>query len=561
MHHKSNSAWSVRKMLYLGAGFSTLITVAIAGLAFYQLSAGQKAVHSLINDEVELLVDLHDAGIKMLLLRRYEKDFLLNIGSPAKQAEYLDKHEEVLQETGVLIEKIALEASGVRDLGAEGQEQAKALPLALQQYAEVFKGVITKVRADNSASPQQGNLWMAGAKKSVHHFEQTLDQIAQAMEKEFVVQEMAYNAGADSAKRVQAILSMAALLLAGALASLTIRRITLPLATAVEQLESSTDQLIGTAAEISRGSQALATGSSQQAAALEETSSYIVELASQTRSNAQNSSEADAIMRANNSMVTHASRSMESLTVSMAEITKASQETSKIVKTIDEIAFQTNLLALNAAVEAARAGEAGAGFSVVAEEVRSLAQRSAEAAHNTAHLIEDTVKKVAEGAQVVTNTNEEFFQMMESTKKVAGLVSEISVASKEQADGIGLLSKAMNDMEVVVQQVAGNAEESANAAVGMNEQALAMREMMNGLGGLIGRDGQVRATPALASPSASRPASEPAGAFRASAEGNAPRLLGRTPAPANPRGTGKDQLRAEEVIPLDERYAGEFVEF
>ena len=559
MQQKSNSGWSVRKMLYLLAGFSTLVTIIIAGLAFYQLSAGQMAVHSLINDEVELLVDLHDAEIKMLLLRRYEKDFLLNIGSPAKQAEYLQKHQDVQQETDQLVERIVLEASAARDVSAEDKERARALPLALQKYTEVFKGVAARVSTDSSASPHQGDLWMAEAKEAVHHYEQTLDQVSQAMEKEFVDQEKAYNTGADFAKRLQALLSVAAVILTATLASFTIRRITLPLTTAVGQLENSTDQLIGTAAEISSGSQTLASGSSQQASALEETSSSIVELASQTRSNAQNSSEADSIMRANNAMVTNASRSMESLTVSMAEITKASQETSKIVKTIDEIAFQTNLLALNAAVEAARAGEAGAGFAVVAEEVRNLALRSAEAARNTAHLIEDTVKKVAEGSQVVTTTNKEFFQMMESTKKVAGLVSEISVASKEQADGIGLLSKTMNDMEVVVQQVAGNAEESANTAQGMNEQALAMREMMVGLSVLIGKDGRV--TPALASPAATRRVAEPTCPTRAITEISSSRLLARAPSPVNPGGHADRRLLAEEIIPMEERYAGEFADF
>jgi len=516
MLQKSNTAWSVRKMLSLWAGFSTLITVIIAAFAFYQLSAGQKAVHSLINDEVKVLVDLHDAEINMLLLRRYEKDFLLNIGSTGKQAEYLKKHEEVVQGTVLLVEKIVREVSEARDVSAEGKEQSRALPLALQKYEEVFKGVVARLRTDSSVSPQQGNHWMAGAKDAVHSFEQTLTQLSKAMENEFVASERDYNAMADFAKRLQAILSVAAVLLTATLASYTLRRITLPLVMAVEQLEISTDQLLGTAAEIANGSQTLASGSSQQAAALEETSSSLVELASQTRSNAQNSSEADAIMRANNSLVTHASRSMESLTVSMAEITKASQDTSKIIKTIDEIAFQTNLLALNAAVEAARAGEAGAGFAVVAEEVRNLALRSAEAAHDTAHLIEDTVKKVKEGAQVVTTTNGEFSQVIESTKKVAGLVNEISIASKEQADGIGLVSKAISDMEMVVQRVAGNAEESATAAEGMNEEALSIREMMLGLSVLIGMDGS--AMTAIAPPSATRLLPEPAGASRANTE-------------------------------------------
>ena len=145
-------------------------------------------------------------------------------------------------------------------------------------------------------------------------------------------------------------------------------------------------------------------------------------------------------------------------------ISKASEETSKIIKTIDEIAFQTNLLALNAAVEAARAGEAGAGFAVVADEVRNLAMRAAEAAKNTADLIEGTVKKVQDGSLLVATTNDAFSQVKESTTQVGNLVSEITEASKEQSSGIEQVNIAISEMDKVVQQNAANAEE-------MNAQA------------------------------------------------------------------------------------------
>lgn len=213
--------------------------------------------------------------------------------------------------------------------------------------------------------------------------------------------------------------------------------------------------------QVAMASQQLAEGSSQQAASIEETSSSLEEMASMTKQNAEYSAQANSLMKETNNVVKKADESMVRLTGSMQAISAASQETQKVVKTIDEIAFQTNLLALNAAVEAARAGEAGAGFAVVAEEVRNLALRSAESAKNTAVLIEDTVKKIKEGSDLVTETNDDFSNVASSSEKVGGLINEIAAASEEQAKGIDQVNIAVAEMDKVIQQNAANAEELA----------------------------------------------------------------------------------------------------
>jgi methyl-accepting chemotaxis protein len=250
-------------------------------------------------------------------------------------------------------------------------------------------------------------------------------------------------------------------------------------------LGDASDQVASAANQVSSSSQSLAEGSSEQAASLEETSSSLEEMASMTAQNSENAGQADSLMKGASQVVGEANRSMKELTESMTDISRASEETQKIVKTIDEISFQTNLLALNAAVEAARAGEAGAGFAVVADEVRNLALRAADAAKNTAVLIEKTAKKITDGSQLVTKTNDAFGRVQQSAAKVGELVAEIAAASKEQAEGIHQVNTAVTEMDRVVQQNAASAEENASASEEMTAQAEQMKAYVGSLVRLV----------------------------------------------------------------------------
>ena len=247
---------------------------------------------------------------------------------------------------------------------------------------------------------------------------------------------------------------------------------------ALGQAAIAADQVGAASGQVAGSSQQLAEGSAEQASSLEETSSSLEEMSSMTKQNADNANQANTLMEEANQVIGRANNSMGELTTSMDEINKASEETSKIIKTIDEIAFQTNLLALNAAVEAARAGEAGAGFAVVADEVRNLAMRAADAAKNTSVMIEDTVKKVGGGAEIVTKTNEAFTEVATSASKVAELVGEIAAASQEQTQGIEQVNKAVAEMDKVTQANAANAEESASASEEMSAQAQELQSML-----------------------------------------------------------------------------------
>ena len=255
-------------------------------------------------------------------------------------------------------------------------------------------------------------------------------------------------------------------------------------------LVDSSNRMASSSESFTASSQRLAEGASEQASSLEETSSSLEEMAAMTRQNAENASLARRLMSGAVEVAGRATDSMNRLTSSMAEISKASEETRKIINTIDEIAFQTNLLALNAAVEAARAGASGAGFAVVADEVRNLALRAAAAARNTAGLIDGTVERVKNGAHLVKQTNEEFEQMASAVRRSGEVVGEIAVACGEQAQGIGLVNDAVSQIDKVVQENAANAEESAATAEEVSAQAQHMRGFVGSLAGFVGGNGR-----------------------------------------------------------------------
>lgn len=367
---------------------------------------------------------------------------------------------------------------------------------------------------------------------------------------------------------IQGLLLMLTLLTVIAAWFFTRKMIINPLKHFSATLDASAEDISLAASTVASGAETIADQASNQAAAVEESSASLEEITAISKQNADNTAAANTHMQETQDIVEKAHTYMAQMKKSMEDISVSGQEISKIIKTIDEIAFQTNLLSLNAAVEAARAGEAGAGFAVVADEVRNLALRAAEAAKNTSGLIESVVKKINDGSQLVEKSTTAFDEVAVSSKKVATLTNEIVRSIQEQSGGISQISIAINEMDNVTQQNAATSEESASAAKDMHVQSQHLLGIVDELTTLVEGTGRRTANLQMkkgtARPKSAAPDKRSLATVRAKKSVPASQKQQKTPAGKQPPRPlpepqqTKREMDAAKAIPFDE---GEFSDF
>lgn len=490
--------WTIGKRLVIGFTIVTGIVLALEGFTVRELLVIRTAAERVVRDA---LPGMALSG-ELLALTKTNLSLTLKHLTSTNPAEMQAVEQRMTATRETVTQKLVAYEKTITE--AEDHALFEQVKPAREKYVELFSKTLELSRAGRK--DEAARLYTAEVERAYEN----LERAVQALSDWNVAR------GTEAGRAVEGVVNttLGAVLVvtglacgtAGLVAFLIVRGTKAILRRAVTSLVEGAEQVAAASEQLSAAAQSLSQGTTEQAASLEETSASMEQMASMTRRNAEHSREAATLVQSVDGKVQESNAVLGEMVASMAAIKESSDKISRIIKTIDEIAFQTNILALNAAVEAARAGEAGMGFAVVADEVRSLAQRSAQAARDTAALIEESIARSNEGTVRVQQVTASIRAITELVSGMKGLVESVSVASLEQSQGIEQVSQAMAQMEKVTQTNASTAEENAAAGEELSAQAAQSMEIVRQLEALVGGRPDAR----RAAPTPKRPAMAPA---------------------------------------------------